>query len=443
MAELPFVEKYRPVGLQDLVGDSNIEALKAFVKTGQFPLAMVFWGPYGVGKTTAAKALVRDYLIAQGLYLPDATFQDIRSGSKISPEYTGIFPPVLYVDAAVTRDIEFIKDVIQNFMRTMPPRGVKKFVVFDESDRLSFDAQRALRALLEKYPGTVTIYTTNELGKIDPAIVDRASGAVFEFQYPSVEDVTLFLKGLAAREYVEIPDEKLRHIAADSKSIREAVGRLGTEVAVARVKAMKEVALEKPAPVSIEAEIAEVSKLLKSYNIMGNRPPLELQNRAKVIMEKLMAERGIDKCERYERPKYRQFWGNKESTLGRLLDTWINGWDIKDSISELSCIKEVPKPVITEYPGRPVLGSEERAWLFNVQIPYLEERLQKAGRMTAEGVAVLNQIAKLQEGKWDEVTEGAYQSYLRQHIGVPTPTVPLEKLEDIAEAALKELEELK
>lgn len=234
MAELPFVEKYRPESLEGIVGDSGTDALRAFVKTGQFPLAMILYGGYGTGKTARARALVRDYYVQNGLYLPSATFRDIRSGSRLSPEYQGIFPPVLYVDAAVTRDIEFIKNTVQTFMKTVSPKGLKKFVIFDEADRLSFDAQRSLRPLIEKYPNTVTIYTTNELDKIDPAIQDRAAGATFEVRYPGAEDVTRYLKELATKEQVEIPDEKLRQIAVESESVRQAVGRLGTEITVYR-----------------------------------------------------------------------------------------------------------------------------------------------------------------------------------------------------------------
>jgi len=84
-------------------------------------------------------------------------------------------------------------------------------------------------------------------------------------------------------------------------------------------------------------EITEVSKELRQYDTVGRRPPLELQNRAKTIIQRLLDEAGIGKCERYERPKYNQYWGDKENTVNRLLDTWINGWDIKQSISELKC----------------------------------------------------------------------------------------------------------
>lgn len=258
MAELPFVEKYRPVSLDEICGDSNITTLKAFVKSGEFPLAMIFWGEYGTGKTTAAKALVRDYYVGSDLFLSDATFRDVRSGSRVTPEFEGIFPPVLLVDASVTRDIDTIRNLVWNFMKTVAPKSLIKFVIFDEADRLGYDAQRALRILLEKYPRTRTIYTTNILDKIDPAIQSRAAGGIFEFTYPSVEIVTDYLKGITAKEAVAIPDEKLRSIAADSESVRQAVGRLGTEIAIIKAEEMPVVP---PAPpIEVKPEPAEIEK---------------------------------------------------------------------------------------------------------------------------------------------------------------------------------------
>ncbi|MFQ6064219.1 MAG: AAA family ATPase [Candidatus Bathyarchaeia archaeon] len=257
MAELPFVEKWRPVSLEDLVGDTSVEKLKAFVKSGSFPLAMVFHGEFGTGKTTAAKAMVRDYYVRMGLFQPEATFSDVRNATRVTRQYEGIFPPVLYVDASVTRDIDTIRNLVRNFMRTKAPGGLVKFVIFDEADRLGYDAQGALRVLLEKYPNTRTVYTTNELHKIDPAIRSRAAGGVLAFKYPPVEQVTTYLKNIAEKEGMAISDEKLREIAAESESVREAVGALGTEIALEKAEKMPAIPPRPPPPAGLEEFIPE------------------------------------------------------------------------------------------------------------------------------------------------------------------------------------------
>ena len=58
----PWVEKYRPQTLDDVVGQKHIVSrLKQYVEEGSMPNLM-FTGPAGVGKTTSALALVKAIL---------------------------------------------------------------------------------------------------------------------------------------------------------------------------------------------------------------------------------------------------------------------------------------------------------------------------------------------------------------------------------------------
>lgn len=58
----PWVEKYRPQTLEDVVGQKHIiERLKNYVNEEGMPNLM-FTGPAGVGKTTTALALVKSIL---------------------------------------------------------------------------------------------------------------------------------------------------------------------------------------------------------------------------------------------------------------------------------------------------------------------------------------------------------------------------------------------
>lgn len=72
----PWVIKYRPISLNECIG-SVVGYLKAFVKTGSFPLVIMLYGDYGDGKTSSAKAMVRDYFVMRGLFKRDATFMDM------------------------------------------------------------------------------------------------------------------------------------------------------------------------------------------------------------------------------------------------------------------------------------------------------------------------------------------------------------------------------
>jgi len=234
--DLPWIEKYRPVTLANLIGPVACY-LRAFIKTKSLPLALVFFGDYGQGKTAGAKAFIRDYFVSQGAFKEEATFQDILNGRNWTEDYEGCWSPVLYVDATLDSSVETIKDKVMYFMRVRSmwnSQGakLKKFAVFDEADRLGYSAQGALRSLLEKYLGTVTVYTTNKIESIDPAIVSRASGGVFDFKKPTKEDLTKYLKNVLKLERKTLSESTIDEIAVACQSVREAVGRLQQEVAL-------------------------------------------------------------------------------------------------------------------------------------------------------------------------------------------------------------------
>lgn len=60
--ELPWVEKYRPVFLDDVVGNTEtIERLKIIAKDGNMPHVIISGMP-GIGKTTSVLCLARQLL---------------------------------------------------------------------------------------------------------------------------------------------------------------------------------------------------------------------------------------------------------------------------------------------------------------------------------------------------------------------------------------------
>ena len=238
-SNLPWIEKYRPATLAGLVGEVG-PYLRAFVMTNSFPLSMVFYGDYGQGKTAGARAFARDYYVKQQVFKPEAVWKDLLNGANWTEEYEGCWSPVLNIDATLNADVEVVREKVQNFMKVRAmwnAKGLKlkKFAVFDEADRLGYAAQGALRSLLEKYPGTVTIYTTNKIESIDLAIVSRASGGVFEFRKPEKEMLVDHLKRILQTERKTLGVKTIEEIAVASQSVREAVGRLQEEVAVESV----------------------------------------------------------------------------------------------------------------------------------------------------------------------------------------------------------------
>jgi replication factor C small subunit len=128
--ELPWVEKYRPSNLSEVIGHEEItNRLKNYVKTRNLP-NMLFSGPAGVGKTSSAIALARELF-----------------GKNFEQNF-------LELNASDDRGIDVVRNTIKDFARTLAFDSDFKIIFLDECDALTSDAQQALRRTMEKYTKT-------------------------------------------------------------------------------------------------------------------------------------------------------------------------------------------------------------------------------------------------------------------------------------------------
>ena len=115
---------YKPVGLNDIVGQEDINnRLKKYVENGSMPHLM-FSGAPGIGKTSSAHALAHDIL---------------GDTKKIN---FSVF------NASKTRGIDFIRDKIATLCAIQPVSAQFKIIFLDEADALTIDAQEALREIM-------------------------------------------------------------------------------------------------------------------------------------------------------------------------------------------------------------------------------------------------------------------------------------------------------
>jgi DNA polymerase III delta prime subunit len=145
-----WVERYRPSKLEDYVWSdaAQKEQVMAWVKDGNIP-NLLLSGSAGVGKTTLAKCLFNELGV-------DPT--DIR-----------------YVNASHNTGVDYYRG-LSGFIETMPS-GDFRYILLDEADYLSPNAQAALRSMMEEYSNVCRwVLTCNYPHKIIPALHSRTQG---------------------------------------------------------------------------------------------------------------------------------------------------------------------------------------------------------------------------------------------------------------------------
>jgi len=195
----PWVEKYRPQKLEDIVGQNHIiDLLKKYVDEKSMPNLM-FTGPAGVGKTTTALALVKSIL---GKYWRQN---------------------FLELNASDARGIETVRTNIKNFCRLKPVGAPFRIIFLDEVDNMTKDAQHALRREMEMYTKTASfILSCNYSSKIIDPIQSRC--AIFRFAPIKGQDILKRLKYIAEAEGFEYDDSAIETIVYFSEGdMRKAV----------------------------------------------------------------------------------------------------------------------------------------------------------------------------------------------------------------------------
>ena len=156
--DLPWVEKYRPSSLDELVAhEAIISTIQKFVKEKKLP-HMLFYGPPGTGKTSTILA------VAKEMYGKSYTTMSLE------------------LNASDDRGINVVREQIKNFASTQQiiSKGIK-LIILDEADSMTNAAQFALRRIIEKYTkSTRFCLICNYVSKIIPALQSRCTR--FRFQ---------------------------------------------------------------------------------------------------------------------------------------------------------------------------------------------------------------------------------------------------------------------
>ena len=237
--DIPWVEKYRPQRLDELVGQEEIvKRLKSYVKNRNLP-NLLFAGPAGTGKTSAAFALAKEL------------FEE-----HVEHNF-------LELNASDERGIDVVRTTIKDFARSLAFNADFKIIFLDESDALTADAQQAMRRTMERYSKiTRFILSANYSSKLIEPIQSRC--VIFRFKPLAKEQIIKKLEEIASKESLSLSKDALDAIVYVAEGdLRKAINILQASSAYSK---------------TIDAEIV--------YNVSSRANPIEIQQMLKAALNK-------------------------------------------------------------------------------------------------------------------------------------------------------------
>lgn len=194
---IPWVEKYRPDNFNDIVlSRDNKKILENIIKFKYFP-NILFHGPPGTGKTTTIINLINLY---------QKTYYKENRGLRI------------HLNASDDRGIDIIRNQINTFVNSkgLFDNGIK-FIILDEIDYMTKNAQFALKYLIqEKKPNVIYCLICNYISKVEENLQNEFLKLRFN-ELPQIE-VLCFLKKINEAENLKFDDNKLLLIQKFYKS---------------------------------------------------------------------------------------------------------------------------------------------------------------------------------------------------------------------------------
>lgn len=194
---IPLVELYRPKNIQSIVLDPlNKKILRNIIETSYFP-NLLFYGPPGTGKTTTIINLINAYQEKVGVKNKDL---------------------IIHLNASDDRGIDIIRNQINFFVNSKPLfNNGMKFVILDEVDYMTKNAQQALRYLLQNYKSNVRFcLICNYISKIDEGLQNEFIRLRFN-QLPK-EEIINFLSKISISENLNLSQKTLSCIQRLYKS---------------------------------------------------------------------------------------------------------------------------------------------------------------------------------------------------------------------------------
>lgn len=246
--------KYRPSSFDDIVSQGHVShTLKNAIEQKRLSHAYLFSGPRGVGKTTMARVLAR-------------AINNVED--SVDAEQLNQTLNIVEIDAASNNSVDDARHIREQ-VRIPPQNGDYKVFIIDEVHMLSKAAFNALLKTLEEPPSyAIFIFATTEPHKVLPTILSRVQR--FDFKRLSVEEISLRIKDIAAKESISIDEESVNILArrADG-ALRDALGLMDQAIALCGLE-IEATALQKA------LNVIGMDRLYELLNLVIDQKPQEV-----------------------------------------------------------------------------------------------------------------------------------------------------------------------
>ena len=194
---IPWVEKYRPQSFEDIVlPETTRIILKSILSERDFPNILLY-GPPGTGKTTSVLNIIKAYQKKYNEYGKDL---------------------VMHLNASDDRGIDVIRTQILSFVSSSSLfRNGHKFIVLDEVDYMTKNAQQALSYLVKSYRKNITFcLICNYSSRVDPGL--QSEFLKFRFHQLPKDVIYDFLHNICQNEKIDIDKPQIENIISYYKS---------------------------------------------------------------------------------------------------------------------------------------------------------------------------------------------------------------------------------
>ena len=188
---IPWVEKYRPQNFENIIlNNENKIPFNEIINKNIFPNILLY-GPPGTGKTTTIINIIN-------------RFQELNNERDKSL--------VIHLNASDDRGIDIIRNNISQFVNSnnLFTKGIK-FIILDEVDYMTKNAQLALKQLIKINSNNIRYcLICNYISRIDDSLIDEF--IVIRFNQLPENDLIDFLDNINKNEDLKMSRETILNI---------------------------------------------------------------------------------------------------------------------------------------------------------------------------------------------------------------------------------------